>query len=455
MRTRALVGLALAMSLLVAALHRLDAQAPPGPRRQVARQVPATPYVVPRYTVKVLFIRLADDDGSKASTLARADAQAAIDMANAVYRANRGDIRLEMAPESDFAGYVRNTTMNHDCLLQPGWTEAKIASQTNADVNGDGAVDGNDRNAMCNSTPVVAARNAYALLRPHRLVVYSRGSSECIVWQQTHYLLKYATGGHSGGNLFYVAMPAAFAGSTLLGHETGHYFHLPHTFGSTSYVPTSMADALAKVQTWASTHPNDNPVRCFDGDWRDVPAIADTPADAGGTLFDEVYGTVCDPAKGTVTLAVTVGGSPQTVQLTPDRANIMSYFKHCPWPMHFSRNQYVMMDESLATGNRKPLTAGEPAENPCYQGVHPERDSQHDLVASLRDVMRKVAACHLLSKRPWRWEMVTEIYSTPERAASGMVRDQANGRLFVDVAKERRLLTALSDGQRIVYEDAR
>jgi hypothetical protein len=313
-------------------------------------------------------------------------------------------------------------------------------------------VDGADTSAMCNSTPVVAARNAYALLRPNRLVVYSRGSTEYIKWDETHYVLKYATGGHSGGNLLYVAMPAAIGGSTLLGHETGHYFHLPHTFGNSSYVPKSMVEAYLKIAPWLITHPGEPPLGVFDGDKRDVPAIADTPPDAGGGIFTELYGGPCDPNKGSIPFVIKVGGVEQTVQLTPDRANIMSYFKGCPWPQHFSGNQYTIMDDSLATGNRKPLTAGDPLESPCYAALHPEQDSQKDLLASLRDTLRKAASCHLLTKKPWRWEMVTDIYSTPDRATRAMVRDQTNAKLFLDLGKERNLLSALSDGRSIVYE---
>jgi hypothetical protein len=453
-RKSALVCLVSAMTVFVVALHGLQAQELT-PKRQVTRKVPSKAFVAPKYTVKILFVRLADDDGSKASTLTKANAQAALDTANTIFHADGGDVGFEMAPESDFSGYVRNTTMNHDCLLQPGWTEAKIASQTNADVNGDGTVDGADTGVMGNGTPVVAARNAYAVLRPNRLVVYSRGSSEYVTWDQTHYVLKYATGGHSGGNLFYVAMPGTFGGGTLLGHETGHYFHLPHTFGRSSYVPSSMSDAVAIVQTWVQAHPSGSPLACFDGDRRDVPAILDTPPDAGGSIFTELYGDVCDPNKGSVPFVVSVGGHQKTLQLTPDRANIMSYFKSCPWPMRFSRNQYTIMDDSLATGNRTPLTVGDPYESPCYQALHPERDSQNDALGSLRNVLRRAANCHLLTKRPWRWEMVTDIYSTPERATRVMVRDQANAQLFVDLSRERQLLSVLSDGRSIIFEDER
>lgn len=451
MRRSPLPRMFLVIALAVIAILGLQAQGLKV-KPQAARKIPANVFVPAKYTLKILFVRLADDDGSKPSTLTKAQAQAAVDSTNLIFRMNRGDIRFELAPESDFVGFVKNTTMNHDCLLKPGWTEAKIAAQTTQDVNGDGAADWSDYTAMCDPAPATAARNGYALLRPNRLVVYSRGSSEYVKWEDTHYVLKYASGGHSGGGLLYVAMPASFGGGTLLAHELGHYFHLPHTFGSSSYVPATMADAYAKIFAWVATHPAGHPLGCFDGDGRDVPAIADTPPDAGGGVFVEAYGDKCDADKGSIPFVVKAGGVQKTYDLTPDRANIMSYFKSCPWQQHFSRNQYAIMDASLATGNRQPLTVGDPYENPCFASARPEQSSQKDPMATLRDVLRKAATCHLLTRRPWRWEMVAGIYSTPERASRTMIRDAANPKLFLDPGRERSLITALSDARNISFE---
>jgi hypothetical protein len=198
MRRPAFAGVALVAAVLVAGLHGLEAQGLKV-KPQAAKKLPMQLEGVPKYTLKVLFVRLADDDGSKPSALTKANAQAAIDRANTIFRANRGDIRFEMAPESDFVGHIRNTTMNHDCVLQPGWTEATIANQTTQDVNGDGTANYADYRAMCDDTGPIALRNAYAVPRPNRLVVYSRGGSEYVKWEDTHYVLKYASGGHSGG----------------------------------------------------------------------------------------------------------------------------------------------------------------------------------------------------------------------------------------------------------------
>jgi hypothetical protein len=453
MHKPALACLALAMTLLVAAPDAAPAQGL-NPKRQTATGTFPRPPVPSTYPVKVLFVRLADDDGSRASTQTKANAQAAIDTANAIYRTAGGDIRFELAPESDFAGHVRNTIMNHDCLLQPGWTEAKIAGQTNQDVNGDGHADWSDYAAMCDGGPPVAARNAYAVARPDRLLVYSRGGSETILWDVTHYVLKYATGGHSGANLFYVAMPVSTGGDTLLAHELGHYFHLPHTFGLSAYAQ-SMADAYLKINAWLAAHPGEDPLNCFDGDRMDTPAIFDTPSDAGDTLFTESYGNSCDPTHGSVTFVVQAAGGTKNLVLTPDRANVMSYFKHCPWPQHFSTNQTMIMRQSLTMGNRQPLVARDVAERSCYETLHPERERKSDPVGTLRDTLRRVAVCHLLARRTWRWEMVTGIYATPEQATRAMVRDKTDSRLFVDESKERRLLSMLSDARNIVVERER
>ncbi len=150
-------------------------------------------------------------------------------------------------------------------------------------------------------------------------------------------------------------------------------------------------------------------------------------------------GTGCelDAAMGTVSIPVTVGTTTTNRTLTPDRANVMSYFKGCAGFDHrFSAGQYARIHAALA-GNRRGLVEGDPGD--CYSGG--SFNGAATTEDHLLNVLRKVAKCMLLVRKPMPWEEVMgQIYSQPSDLPPGF-RTKAG--IGVHVQREQQLLRRL------------
>ena len=401
-----------------------------------------------KYLLQIQFVRTADDDGGRASTLTRTRAEAAVERANAVYRRNGGDVQFAVHPASNFDAVIKQTALNRDCILAAGQTDATVNANTTADLDGDGqpATDA-DRDRLCDSTTVKTARTAYAIARADRIIVYSRGGNDSVKWDADagHWLMSHPSGGASSANGYYVRMPKNFGDDTLLAHEVGHYLHTAHTFGSS---PATVAEARAKMEKWAKDHPGDDPRNVFDGDRTVEYAVLDTPPDPRKTLLMSVHGghgCETDPAKGRVTVNVTVDGVTKGYTLEPDRANVMSYFKGCPgFDHHQSKGQYEQIHRALETGNRRGLVEGDPAS--CYTNSAAPGElatTQPQLAA----VIRKVSRCLLLAKRTMPWELVERpLYKSYKPAAAKPAGFTRIGELDVALDHEQQLLrTVVAD----------
>ena len=275
-------------------------------------------------------------------------AEAAIKKANGIYARNGGNVQIHVDPGFNFNGLIKNTTMIQDCKLASGQTAGTIAKNKKRDLNGNGKADKEDSWVLCDSRPRAAARTAWALKYPDKLVVYSRGGNTYAKWnkKEKHWELKSRSGGFSSALGYYVTMPKKFGGSTLLAHEMGHYLHTAHPFRGGPATIAAAAKIIAK---------NGIGLKVFDGDSRAHFSVHDTPPDAGTGIFKTVYGDHCDPAKGKISIPVKVGNRTKTYTLAPDRRNVMSYFKGCPFKFHMTRGQYKRINEGLETGNRGTL----------------------------------------------------------------------------------------------------
>jgi hypothetical protein len=357
----------------------------------LAAAVPASA----QYTISVLFIRTADDNGANAGGLTEATAKAAIAGANTVYARNGGDVQFVMDPANNFSAVVNNTTLNHDCKLPPGASAATIAKQTTQVA---------DPDTLCDTGPAVEIRNAMALACPGKLVVFSRGGSEYVKWNPDlkHYELLKASGGHSGGSIYYVAFGSQFSGNDLA-HEMGHYFHLPHTFG---VAPKTVIEAQQAIKSYVDQgHAEADGLRVFEGD-----GFTDTPPDAAGSVFVDKYGANanCDANHPTVPLTVKFAKQSHTYTLAPDRNDVMSYFKHCPgFDQHFTKQQYAVIHDALDKGNRTPLislplatgngcSSRDPLVNCALQAPKPPQDPKAQLAASARYLQN----CYKLWRKP-------------------------------------------------------
>ncbi|MCI5144424.1 MAG: hypothetical protein D3923_02610, partial [Candidatus Electrothrix sp. AR3] len=157
----------------------------------------------------------------------------------------------------------------------------------------------------------------------------------------------------SGGDAEFVALPTGKGDlqgfANLVAHETGHYFHQPHTHG---WMPKNIKEAgrLIKDFVEKGNHSLEDGLTVFDGD-----GYKDTPPDAGNDLFNNEYGAGGDCAsQDNVLIPVTFSnGVQKDYSLNPDRGNVMSYFKHClNFKMRFSQEQITGIQKSIEEKNR-------------------------------------------------------------------------------------------------------
>jgi hypothetical protein len=435
----------LAAAPLVALASLAHAQPAPASRTQPTRRPTAAPVTTrpplkvkaPRYLLKVQIVRTADDDGGRPSTLTRANAERAIERANAIYRRNGGDVQFALHPASNFDELLQRTALNRDCILAAGQDDASIHANTDGDLDDDGQVGtAADRDLLCDRTTPTLARTEYAIQRADRIVVYSRGGNDSVSWNGNagHWEASHPSGGASSANGYYVRMPRSFGDDTLLAHEIGHYLHTAHTFG---HNPKTVAEARTMMEDYAAQHPGADPRAVFDADSRAEYAVLDTPPDPRKSLLMAVHGgdgCDTDPDKGRVTVSVEVDGQTRSYTLEPDRANVMSYFKGCAgFDHHQSKGQYAQIHAALTQGNRRSLL-GAPAG--CYDhddSADAPATSQEQLTATLR----KVSKCLLLARKPLPWEPVVDVYSTPSTRKAGFVTKQG---LSVHPQREAALL---------------
>ena len=158
-------------------------------------------------------------------------------------------------------------------------------------------------------------------------------------------------------------------GANLLAHETGHYFHQWHP-----QVEATLSDAQAndasltdygkakilkdKIASWIKYyvvqegHSKDDGLQVLDAD---LAQVNDTPPDPGHWVFAYANGDECGNVS-TVTVQVQFDDGTRTYTIQPDRADVMSYFKHCVnIPMHFTADQIAGIRKSIEQQNRRNL----------------------------------------------------------------------------------------------------
>lgn len=265
---------------------------------------------VPRTTVRVHAIRVADTDGGRAAHITPSHVTQWLDKANASY-AMAG---IEFAFDPNINGpdwsMINNTAINNlssqptqtwlPSLDGTGWSEA----------------------------------NAVAGKYPGRLVIFFRWGKDTA-----------PTGnGFAFRETNFAAMPG-FPDTTvktgkdaygqwivrqniwLLGHEMGHYFGLDHTFPGQNDLANDTPAKAANYISWIG-----GTASALDGD-----GLADTPPDAGTAFY---INQGWDPCAGPTTYWI------GNLVFQPDRQNVMSYFV-CD-PMGFTPMQVDRMRQALA-----------------------------------------------------------------------------------------------------------
>lgn len=304
--------------------------------------------VSPVLKVRIQAILTANSDGSDPGTITPAQIRQLVDQANRVWWSS--GIEFLFDPEKDVRRI--NNTLVH--LRNP--LEEFEKNRTNPEWD-TGSV---DTSANHNARSYVAYE-----IRDKLVVFFAKSFGFAWDEAKNEWYMKPA-GGFSGYDLEYVFMPNGMPEKNLLAHELGHYLHLPHPFVSEiNEVPIlTVSDATQAIRNWVEKQghaPKQGPL-VFDGDNRvrfpgSVVDIKDTPPDPDGQIFNNTYGAgaKCDEAYDTVEVPVTFSNGKQVVyDLTPDRLNIMSYYKGCHnlGTHHVTDGQIAASRNALINGNR-------------------------------------------------------------------------------------------------------
>lgn len=278
--------------------------------------------------VRMHAIVTANDDGSEPADATPEGIVKAVKATNAYFEPV--GIQFDFDPRADLE-YRRSTLLNYDCVL----------------------VAGRDRTGKprCDSNPNAAERTAVATSYPRQMVVWFRSFNNNVKYDAASGFWKpsRATGGFSGANLPFVVVGPKTGGGTFLAHEIGHYLHLLHTFrGGAPNVPA--AAEMIRRYVEEGGHPVEQGLAVFDGDSSNV---SDTPPDAAGSIYISVGLDKCGPTNDIPIPVTFSNGARRVYTLSPNRHNIMSYFKDCHFSHDFSPQQIARMREALLFGNRR------------------------------------------------------------------------------------------------------
>ena len=354
---------AMVVSLTPAELNefgiQLAAQATPQPTATPSFPADApTPY----YNVEVQVILCANDDGSGGA--AGANAMTAdyftqiVAAANVIY-ADAG-IRLVYNPSTDFE--KRNSTLlNLDFTIPSNvnyWCPASVSPISDTDMTALKKPHDDARQNVGNEY----RGKVVLLLCDGNMLVYDSSASRWEVIARTY--------AFSWADLSYVALPTGEGDvqswANLLAHESGHYFHQWHPQAEAKLTDQEASDPSLtdygkaqilkdQIASWIEYyvvqqgHSEADGLQVLDGD---ITQVNDTPPDPGPEIFSYVNGNECGPVS-TVSVQVQFADGTKTYTIQPDRADVMSYFKHCVnIPMHFTPDQIAGIRKSIEQENR-------------------------------------------------------------------------------------------------------
>jgi hypothetical protein len=359
---------------------------PAGATGQVARK----PLRAHAIHVRMQAVVLSDNDGSNpGGALSVEQLRQWIDQANKTYRASHANLAIDFDPARDLA-HVRDSCLNrldHDqndraaalAAQYPGKMVVLFRAyvpKRGSGCRGNGGLTGNGYTAY----------NPYVPLGSNGC--RGRGGKGCsasfVVMPSVYCVAKVPTDAvdrehpdppvgedHSGCDLR-SAKVYVYQDYSMLAHEVGHYFGLPHTFPGAS-------DFLVKpldLQKWYDGPPRAGTVRSirvFDGDSPRGPrndfgytgwtfTVADTRPEVGAAIFMANGLSMCrtqdktidDGSGATVTFhgpgytfrGTGPDGKPLSLTFTPDKGNLMSYFL-CKDPMTLTPDQVRTMRTNL------------------------------------------------------------------------------------------------------------
>ncbi len=309
---------------------------------------PILPSRQPRYTIRVHAVLCADSDGKNAVTHSNAELVKVIEgLSSLYYQAGLSFVLSNVTALPD-------TMINQDFTIPDGLdysseNEPMTQQQTDATFA--------EHNAK---------RNEWAAARHGEMVIFFRYGTKFVrnewlkVWEVQPASLSFSGKEHE----FVAINSEKVLEETLLAHESGHYFHLDHTFGNVAKLtkeekalypePSNPADrdsALALLRASLAEiirsyvddngNPAENGLDVFNAD-----GLADTPPDPGTAIFEyENYGKGCD--GGTITVDVNLKSGVRSYSITACVDMLMSYYFRCPGMKRFSELQMDRIRRSL------------------------------------------------------------------------------------------------------------
>lgn len=339
--------------------------------------LPPTGSLVPRayYQTSLRILRVCDGDGTDCGATSASDVRGALDWANALQYRSEGKLRFVVDPLTDFAATIKSDGLNNDCK-----PVSNLASYTDNDPNNDGVSNQADIDFLCPPTPDGGLGEIIgkAIDETGAVAVYSRGGYKAVAWndQAKMWTRTPHNGGFSSCMGHSVTLTSKFGASTFVAHELGHYFCSPHTFWNQPKSLSALTTLIKDYVLGGGAGPTSTTAilkELFDGDSKGTFdgayvylaafPINDTPPDPDMKLYEGTFGldpdvdenAECFLSANSVSTTIAYG-SPywltQQYTLTPDRRNVMSYFKHCFGDYHYFSQQQINRQYAAALNHR-------------------------------------------------------------------------------------------------------